>query len=134
MMKNLDGKKIDDFPYRKIMFSCLPETSVGKVLEILRFNNIGAVIVVDKNKMIKGIFTERDLVIKVRFQKIEELSLPISQFMTPNPICVYPESSLEESFNILVDNRFRHLVITDHNKKCLGIISIKDVLEYIMRK
>ena len=59
-----------------------PATSIHDALQILLQKNIGALLVVDDNGLLKGIFSERDLLKKVAGVEDSFASLPVSQFMS----------------------------------------------------
>jgi acetoin utilization protein AcuB len=51
----------------------------------------------------------------------------VKDIMTKNPICISPDSTLEEAARIMRNNKIRHLPVTE-NKKCIGLLGIKDLL------
>ncbi len=51
----------------------------------------------------------------------------VKDIMTRNPICVSPTAKLEDAARIMRNNKVRHLPVTQ-DKKCIGLIGIKDLL------
>ena len=92
---------------------------------------IGSVVVVD-NGLISGIFTERDIFMKIAATDIDLKSTPVKDYMTKNPICLSPEHNLKDVVDKMIKGRFRHVPITDNSGVPIGIVSIKDVMDFII--
>ncbi len=108
-------------------------TSLSTCIESMRTRRIGSLLVVDDSGTIRGIFTERDCLMKVLGQVVD-LSVPVSEFMTKHPVCERPEASLAFALNLMSNGGFRHIPIVDQDNMPIGIISIKDVVDHIVKK
>lgn len=108
------------------------EATVFDALEILAEKQIGAVLVVDENQKLVGIFTERDyarkLILKGHFSKESK----VKEYMSSNLKVVSLETSIMECMEIMTENRFRHLPVFRDGKLC-GIISIGDIVNKIIQ-
>ena len=97
---------------------------VGDAEKIMRENKIGGIPVVDKDKKLIGIITNRDL----RFQK--NMQTPIQDIMTKeNLITADAEVGLNEAEQILQEYKIEKLPIIDKNGKLTGLITYKDILK-----
>ena len=97
---------------------------VGDAEKIMRENKIGGIPVVDKDKKLIGIITNRDL----RFQK--NMQTPILDIMTKeNLITADAEVGLNEAEQILQEYKIEKLPIIDKNGKLTGLITYKDILK-----
>ncbi|AKP51019.1 IMP dehydrogenase [Cyclobacterium amurskyense] len=86
--------------------------------------NIGGIPVVDENRFLKGIITNRDL----RF--IKDLNRPIKEIMTmENLITAKAGISLEEAEEVLQEYKIEKLPIVDEEYKLTGLITYKDILK-----
>jgi CBS domain-containing protein len=104
--------------------------SLQEAIELMQAHRIGAIIVVKEQKPV-GIFTERDVLLKV-LKIAPDLTLTsIESFMTPNPISLYIEDKIAFALNRMTVGGFRHLPIVDHQGNLNGIISVKDIVEYL---
>jgi CBS domain-containing protein len=66
--------------------------------------------------------------------KVADLEgVSVDQFMTRNPIRERPEASLAFALNLMSNGGFRHVPIVDQDDMPIGIISVKDVVEHIVR-
>jgi CBS domain-containing protein len=107
-----------------------PDTIVYRALEYMVENNISALPVTDGEKL-AGIFTERDYARKVVLKGKSSKKILIREIMTANPIIVSPDGTLEECMRLMTDKRIRHLPVVE-NEKLIGIISIGDVVKFII--
>ena len=91
---------------------------------IIRENKIGGIPVVDKNRKLIGIITNRDL----RFEK--EMNRPIKEIMTKDHlITATSEIGLNEAEDILQEHKIEKLPIVDKQYKLTGLITYKDILK-----
>jgi IMP dehydrogenase len=90
----------------------------------MREFNIGGIPVVDENRFLKGIITNRDL----RF--IKDLNRLVREIMTiDNLITAKAGITLEEAEEILQEYKIEKLPIVDEDYKLTGLITYKDILK-----
>lgn len=101
----------------------LPLTSkVGDAKAAMKEFGIGGIPIVDENKILKGIITNRDL----RFEK--DNSRPIIEVMTSkNLITVAEGTSLEQAEVVLQGHKIEKLPVVDVNYKLVGLITFRDI-------
>ena len=89
---------------------------------------IGAVVVL-KGKKMTGIFSERDILAKIVLAKRDPSKTPVSAVMT-SPV-QYVSGSVEdaEAASTMAASHIRHLPILDENKKVVGMVSLRHVME-----
>jgi CBS domain-containing protein len=109
-----------------------PTTSIHDALQILLQKNIGALLVVDDNGLLKGIFSERDLLKKVAGVEDSFASLPVSQFMSDNVETVSIDDPLAFVLHKMDVGGYRHLPVVE-NGKPVDIVSVRDMLRYITK-
>lgn len=103
----------------------LPESALLKeALNIMKENKIGGIPIVDKNKELMGILTNRD----VRFQKNLELS--VSEVMTKtNLVTGHLGTDLLEAEKILTKHKVEKLPLVDKQNRLIGLITYKDIMK-----
>lgn len=103
----------------------LPEDAVVKdALTLMRENSIGGIPVVNANRILKGILTNRDL----RFEK--NLERPVREIMTSDNIITTGESTdLTTAEVILQQNRIEKLPVVDANNRLIGLITYRDIIK-----
>lgn len=98
--------------------------TVADALDLMRENKIGGIPVVDENKILKGIVTNRDL----RFEKV--LNRPIKEVMTSeNLVTTTENTNLSEAEEILQANKIEKLPVVDSNNKLIGLITFRDIIK-----
>ena len=112
------------------VWTVAPDTSVYDALQTMADKNIGALVVVEVNKVI-GIISERDYARKVILQGKSSVHVPVKEIMTDRVFCVTPEYTIEQCMAVMTDRRIRHLPVLD-NDKLGGIVSIGDVVKGII--
>ncbi|MEN9994338.1 MAG: hypothetical protein RL762_995 [Bacteroidota bacterium] len=103
----------------------LPEDAVVKdALTLMRENSIGGIPVIDANRVLKGILTNRDL----RFEK--NLERPVREIMTSEHIITTGESTdLTTAEVILQQNRIEKLPVVDSDNRLIGLITYRDIIK-----
>ncbi|HKZ65352.1 MAG TPA: CBS domain-containing protein [Chitinophagaceae bacterium] len=114
------------------VYTVSPESSVYEALEELENNNLGSLVVVENGKLI-GIFTERDYARKVILKGRSSRETHVKDIMTERPLFVTPDSTIEACMQLMSSKFIRHLPVLD-NDQLVGIISIGDVVKYIIRE
>ena len=102
------------------------ETVMDAVVRMDRLG-IGALPVVNEKGNLVGIFTERDLLRRVVAKGLDPSRVRIEEVMTPNPVTVRPEDSVEEARRLMARIKARHLPVVDERGRLVGIVSIKDI-------
>lgn len=110
-----------------------PSTPVAEVLKLLVNNSIGCIMIVDGEK-IAGIFTERDALLKLNTEAAELGARPISDFMTPNPQMLSVNDKIVYAVQRMDLGGYRHVPLVDDNGQLVGVVSVRDILQYFMQK
>ena len=103
-----------------------PNNTIEDVLNVMQEHRISGFPVVDKDNTLLGIITNRD----VRF--VINKKTKVKDLMTKKVISITKtQSKAMSSFGLakklLQENRIEKLVVTDNNKKCIGLITVKDI-------
>jgi len=106
------------------------EASAADAVRLMLDLHVGAVTVVDTEKRVAGIFTERDVLLKFALSGRKLEDTPIRDAMTTPVELATPETTPGEALASMVDRHFRHLPIADRYGKLLGMLSIRNVLQW----
>ncbi len=102
--------------------------TVGDALRLMSENKIGGIPVVDKDDMLVGIVTNRDL----RFEK--QMDKPVADVMTKdNVITARPDVTMPQAADILQEFKIEKLPVTDAKGKLVGLITYKDIIKLKQR-
>ena len=107
-----------------------PKASVYQALELMAQKDIGAVPVVDKDKLV-GIFSERDYARKVALHGRASKSTMVGELMTAKVYYIQPDQTIEECMALMTEKHIRHLPVLEDGK-LVGIITIGDVVKAII--
>ena len=109
-------------------------TSIQEALALLREHKIGCLVLLNDEDKIAGIFTERDVVLKV---SVCDMSLPetaVSTVMTLNPHTEKMTTSMAFALNMMSQGGYRHIPIVDDDGYPVGVVSVKDIVDYIVEQ
>jgi CBS domain-containing protein len=106
-------------------------TTVGQVLRLLIDRAIGCVLVVDDNRVVRGVFSERDALIRLNCDAAKLWDHPISEFMTPNPQGLPSNARVAYAVHQMDIGHYRHIPILDGEDRAVGVISVRDILKYL---
>ena len=120
------------FTERETIHSVGPDTLVTECVRIMSAKKIGALIVMDGEKLI-GIFTERDALNKVLAAGLEPGRTKVSVVMTKDPYSIPPTTTVGEAMELVTKRRFRHLPIVK-NGKVLAVISSGDLTHWLVKE
>lgn len=109
------------------VFSVTSESLVYDALVIMAEHKIGALLVLDGDKL-AGIFSERDYAREVVLRGKTSKTTAISEVMTDKLITVSPDTTVDECMNLMSGKRIRHLPVLE-NGKLLGVLSIGDLVK-----
>ena len=98
-----------------------PDEDISFAIDLMKSNKISGIPVVDKNKKLVGIITNRDL----RFTK--NLKAKVKDLMTKKVITVNEGVNSEKAKKLLHKYRIEKLVVVNKQFKCTGLITVKDL-------
>ncbi len=88
----------------------------------------GAVIVVDEQERIVGLFTDSDLVRLLEEHREGQLDRPVAEVMTARPLTIRVDATVEEAVHVLSTRKFSELPVVDADDRPVGLIDITDVI------
>jgi CBS domain-containing protein len=122
-------------PLRHLMRPCVTievSASTQDAIDLLIEHHIGAAPVVEDG-VLRGIFGERDVLHKVLNKQIGDLmQIPVTQFMKADPQTANPDDMLDTAVLYMAHGGFRHLPIVNEQKHAIGMVSIRDVISYLV--
>ncbi len=105
-----------------------PTASLQEAETIMSTYKISGVPIVDEDNALVGILTNRD----IRFVEPKDYVLPVSQFMTHQPLVTAPVGiSREEAKALLQKHRIEKLLLVDESGHLKGLLTVKDILKEI---
>lgn len=108
-----------------------PETSVADAVQRMAEESIGAVLVTDDHELL-GIFTERDVLVRVISKKLDPTRTAVRQVMTPEPLCLRSTTPIAEALQIATGGKYRHFPVVEA-EKLVGLLSVRDLMSWLVR-
>jgi CBS domain-containing protein len=105
-----------------------PYTPLSQAIEAMKDDEGGCVIISDDGR-VAGIFTERDLLMKVMGEQVD-LESPISQWMQPVVETLSSEATIGDAVRLMNEKGFRNVPLVKQGE-LVGSISVFDIITYL---
>jgi CBS domain-containing protein/uncharacterized protein (DUF2267 family) len=103
-----------------------PSTSVLEAARAIENNNIGAIVVQDKGRVV-GLVTDRDLAIRVLGRGLDPTTTTLAEVMTTPVAVLTPSDSREEALRLMRDRNIRRIPLVE-GQRVVGIVTFDDLL------
>lgn len=113
------------------IYSVPPEETVWEAVRTMAARHIGAILVIDKNQLV-GIFSERDLLVRVLLTGLDPTATPIKAVMSTDMVYVTPDTPVREAMAVMTERRCRHLPVME-GQELRGMVSIGDCTRWVSR-
>jgi len=117
-------RKIVQVMRKRAPVTLLAAATVRQAAEIMARENIGAVLVVEDGEL-QGIFTERDLLVRVVAKGCDPNVTALAEVMTATPDTIGPGALALDALHKMHDGGYRHLPVVERGQ-LLGIVSRRD--------
>ena len=118
-----------------------PETSMMRASKLLKDKNIRRLPVVDAERRIVGIVTDRDIKeaspSKATTLDVHEVyyllsEIKVKDIMTPNPVTIAPEDTVERAAVLMLERRVEGLPVVDGQDRVVGIVTESDIFKVLI--
>jgi CBS domain-containing protein len=106
-----------------------PNTDVITAINLMRNHHTGCVVVCEDRRPI-GVFTERDVLMKIAGE-VSVRELPVKSFMTESPKTLGQDAALTDAVLVMDQGSYRHVPIVDDAGCVVGIISIQHLVTFL---
>jgi predicted transcriptional regulator len=129
-------EKFAETPVKKVTTKEVPpitleEADVNKVVSIMSEYDVGGLAVTNQQREVIGEITENHLVDLLRHTR--PLGIPVKAVMTPSPVVVKAEDTLEKALKLITEKRVRRLPVV-YEEELVGILTIRDVIKFVSSK
>lgn len=107
---------------------CMETLSVQACAEMMRDDNIGFLPVVDADKQVVGVLTDRDLAVRALAEGLPPTT-PVGHVMTRDVRICRPDEDLQAAEWKMASTRKSRLVVADDEGHCVGVISLSDIAQ-----
>ena len=114
------------------LISLAASASVVEAVAVMTEREVGAVLVMQEDGLVAGIFSERDLLVRVVAAGRDPGATTLSLVMTRDVKFVTPGTSTEAALALMHLHRFRHLLVID-GPRVHGVVSMRDLVVQVIR-
>ncbi len=117
------------------LFLVSPDKKMNRIQDVIEWNNVRHVPVVDNEGYLLGIISQRDLLkttisnadSKTQYEMLQKV--PVSDFMKTDVITTTPDTDLSEAAWLLIENKIGCLPVLDKDRKMIGIVTESDFVK-----
>ena len=113
------------------IWSISGDATVYEALQIMSDKEIGALLVMEGDATV-GVLSERDYARKIILKNRSSRDTKVREIMNAPPITVSPACTVDEAMKMVTDRRVRHLPVVDQQGRALGVVSIGDLVKWII--
>jgi len=115
-----------------VLYSVPASAQVSEAVRAMAENEVGAILAMTEDGLVAGIFSERDLLMRVVNAGLDPAKTPVSMVMTRDVQFVSPGTTLEAALALMYVQRFRHLLVID-GPRVHGVVSMRDLAYQMIR-
>ena len=90
----------------------------------------GCALVIDDGKL-AGIFTERDVLMKIAGHQVDIERALVGEYMTRAPVTLPADSNVAYALHVMALEGFRHIPTVDDKGRPTGVVSMRDLMQYL---
>jgi len=110
-----------------------PDATVEDAVHRMAQKDVGCLLVTDEDGHLLGIFSERDVLMKVAAGYDQVKGQPVRDLMTAKPVVCYETDSPAKALNLMAVGSFRHIPVLDVDDKVAGILGPRRVTKYLQK-
>lgn len=119
--------KVRNVMKKEVKF-CPPEATVAEVAKVMAKNDCGVVPIVDAQKRVVGILTDRDICLEVATKDRLPSRVPAREIMKRKIYGCGPDEDIHTALKLMQARKVRRLPVLDDEGKLCGILSLDDVV------
>jgi 2-oxoglutarate ferredoxin oxidoreductase subunit beta len=105
--------------------------SLAKAIRQMNAHHVGCLLVTDKDDRLMGIFTEKDVLMRVVGLVDDLTAVPVADYMTAHPIALTADLPIAQALHEMSMHGFRHVPLVDGDGRPEGVISFRDVVRHL---
>ena len=116
--------RVRDIVLNRVLFSVEENETVAGVARQMADVRVGAIVVLDHGQL-RGVFSERDLMLRVVLQRLDPENTPVRT--------IDESASVEEAMEAMHQHGCRHLPVTRAGEVA-GFLSMRDVMDFLLAR
>jgi CBS domain-containing protein len=119
------GKNVSDVMTTRPR-SVNPDTPLSQVAELMESEDVGAIPVVDGDRLL-GMITDRDIVVRAIAKGKDPKGMPAREVASQELVTVDPGQDLSDALQLMAQYQVRRLPVVDEDNRLVGVVSQADV-------
>src|SRR5215469_13154477 len=103
-----------------------PDTPLSQVAELMETQDIGAVPILDGDRLV-GMITERDIVVRAVAKEKDPRGIPSREISSNEIVAAAPDHDLSEALRLMAQHQVRRLPVVDNENRLVGVVSQADI-------
>ena len=116
---------------RNVHIETTPTATIREAIDLMVSHNVGCLAVVSGGRL-AGILSERDILRKVAPDFDDADTRSVSEVMTATPGVLPSGSTVADAIRVMHEGHFRHLPIIDKERRVEAVVSVRNLLEYVV--
>jgi CBS domain-containing protein len=125
MVTEMTMRRMSEIVRQQNPVALAPDTTVQEACRRMRERHVGAVLVIESDRRLIGIFTGRDAICRVLAERRDPAVTRIAEVMTRDPATMAPSRTAIEALRLMHERGFRHIPVVEAGK-LLGVVSRGD--------
>lgn len=115
-----------------LVISARTSATVDEIVDLMKKHNVGSVVIVSETteNFVKGIVTDRDLVLRVLDSKLDPSEVPVSDVMTKEVVTLNREADVMKIIETMVEHGIRRIPLVDEGE-LVDIVALDDLMTLI---
>jgi CBS domain-containing protein len=105
--------------------------SLAETIARMQQGSRGCALIASETGRLAGIFTERDVLMRVAGRPIDLSRVGVKDYMTADPVTLPSDSSVAFALNRMLIEGFRHIPLVDEQGRPTGVVSLRQLIEYL---
>jgi CBS domain-containing protein len=106
----------------------IPEESAQQAAGRMHARKVGALVVINRERVPVGILTDRDICVRVVADGRQAATTSVGEIMTPCPETVREQTAIEDALRRMRSGGFRRLPVVNSREQLVGLLSLDDIL------
>ena len=106
-----------------------PDTPLSQVAELMETEDIGAIPILDRDRLV-GMITDRDIVVRAVAKEKDPRGMPSREISSGELVTVGPDQDLSNALHLMAQHQVRRLPVVEEDGTLVGIVAQADVAKH----
>ncbi|MBM3522811.1 MAG: CBS domain-containing protein [Alphaproteobacteria bacterium] len=126
----MQHKIVPDVVHGQELSVVAPDSTVRDAVKLMSRRRVSAAMVMNEGRLV-GIFTERDLALKVIARDLNPSTTSVDAVMSRDPDTLEPGDTAHHALTLMRERGYRHLPVV-HDGKVIGMVSVRDLYDTVL--